>query len=279
MNRRDFLKIGASFVSAGLAATGGLGVLNQAWNPIVRTVRIPVQGLSEALEGFRIVQISDIHLRPYTTPELVQQAVSLANELRPDILTLTGDFLWGNLDAAGELSVILSGLNARLGVFASPGNHDLWLGMDVIRRTLGRAGIEVLVNRGVRLPVGPKAVWLAGLDDGWSGDPNMQSALAKAPSAAPVVLMLHEPDLADWAAQYRRVTLQLSGHSHGGQVRLPLAGAPILPYLGEKYPFGLYRVNGMWLYTNPGLGVTGVPLRYNCPPEVTLLTLEAAERD
>jgi hypothetical protein len=91
-----------------------------------------------------------------------------------------------------------------------------------------------------------------------------------------VILLLHEPDLADKYSRYGRVALQLSGHSHGGQVRLPGIGPVILPHLGRKYDFGLYRVNDMWLYTNRGIGNISVPLRYNCPPEITLFTLEMA---
>ncbi len=116
-------------------------------------------------------------------------------------------------------------------------------------------------------------IYLAGLDDLWSGQADLTAALAQAPANVPTILLVHEPDFADTVAKDGRVSLQLSGHSHGGQVRLPGIGAPILPYLGRKYDQGLYNVNNMWLYTNRGIGLGRIPLRINCPPEITEFTL------
>ena len=123
---------------------------------------------------------------------------------------------------------------------------------------------------------GKDTLYLAGLDDGWSGKADLKQALEKAPDCGPVVLLLHEPDLVDETSQDPRIALQLSGHTHGGQVLV--AGRPPIftPTLGKKYSQGLFRVNDTWLYTNRGLGVISVPLRMNCPPEVTLLTLTRA---
>ena len=115
---------------------------------------------------------------------------------------------------------------------------------------------------------------MAGVDDGWSGQPDLSLALAKMPSEALTILLAHEPDLADRFSMDPRVSIQLSGHSHGGQVRLPLIGAPVLPYLGQKYDQGLYKVNDMWLYTTRGIGLI-TPVRINCPPEITEITLLA----
>ena len=111
------------------------------------------------------------------------------------------------------------------------------------------------------------------MDDGWGGKPDLNAALENAPPDATVILLFHEPDLADDISLDPRVSLQLAGHSHGGQIRLPLVGAPLLPYLSWKYDQGLYKVRDMWLYTNRGIGVTNIPLRYNCTPEITLITL------
>jgi predicted MPP superfamily phosphohydrolase len=114
------------------------------------------------------------------------------------------------------------------------------------------------------------------LDDGWSGNPDLEATLDGAPSDVPVVLLCHEPDLADQYSLDGRVSLQLSGHTHGGQIRLPGVGALILPYLGRKYDLGLYKVNHMLLYTNRGIGVISEPVRYNCPPEITQFILQSA---
>ncbi len=129
------------------------------------------------------------------------------------------------------------------------------------------------MNKGIPISAGKGTLYLAGLDDGWSGQPDLQATMQNHPAEAPTVLLLHEPDLADKYSQDKRIAVQLSGHSHGGQIRFPKVGALILPYLAWKYDYGLYNVNGMWLYTNRGLGVTNEPVRFNCPPEITEITL------
>lgn len=116
-------------------------------------------------------------------------------------------------------------------------------------------------------------IYLAGLDDIWSGRPDLQAALDQAPPNTPIILLAHEPDFADTASLDCRIVLQLSGHSHGGQVRLPGVGAPILPPLGRKYDQGLYKINDMWLYTTRGVGLGRIPIRINCSPEITEITL------
>lgn len=249
---------------------------DEAKNPVVDQVLIPLKDLKPALEGFTIVQLSDIHLRPFTKPDLVKKAVELSNCLRPDLVVLTGDYVWLDQEAAFELAPILAGLNARHGVYSVLGNHDLWLDVRVVKAAFAEAGLPMLVNQGLEVNAGNGSFYLAGLDDGWSGKMDIQSALEKAPAGAPVVLLLHEPDLVDETSLDPRISLQLSGHTHGGQVRL--AGKPLnfALHLGKKYNQGLFRVNETWLYTNRGLGVISVPVRYNCPPEVTLLTLTKA---
>ena len=136
-------------------------------------------------------------------------------------------------------------------------------------------GLPLLENEGIALTVNGEVLYLAGVDDGWGGQPDLSLALVERPSDTLTILLAHEPDLADQFARDSRVSVQLSGHSHGGQIRLPLIGAPVLPHLGKKYDQGLYQVNEMWLYTNRGLGLI-TPVRINCPPEITEITLEAA---
>jgi len=157
------------------------------------------------------------------------------------------------------------------------GNHDLWTDVDVIKDAFDESGVPYLINQGVTISEGNGDLHLAGLDDGWSGEPDLQAAMEGAPEDAPVVLLMHEPDLADDYSLDPRMSLQLSGHAHGGQIRIPsLGGALVLPYLGRKYDYQLYKVNDMWLYSNPGIGVTNEPLRINCPPEITEITLVRA---
>lgn len=258
------------------ARVGQLELNDETQTPVLDRVQIPIKNLKPALEGFTIVQMSDIHLRPFTQPDLVKKAVEMSNLLNPDLVVLTGDYVWREQEAAYELAPILAGLNARHGVYSVLGNHDLWLDVRVIKSAFAEAGLPMLINQGVEVNVGNGSFYLAGLDDGWSGQADLNLALEKAPAGAPVVLLLHEPDLVNETSQDSRIALQLSGHTHGGQVLMPGKPPIFTPHLGKIYDKGLFRVNDTWLYTNRGLGVISVPLRYNCPPEVTHITLTRA---
>ncbi len=278
ISRRQFL-MGGSLAVAGALSTSTLYLVgqDQSQELVVERVTLPIRGLVPSLEGFTIAQLSDFHLYPFTQPSLIREAVALSNAQKPDLVVLTGDYVWHELEAIYELAPILAGLNARHGVYAAMGNHDLWTNVDVIKAAFAEVRLPTLINQGVTISEGGGSLYVAGLDDGWSGEPDLQAALAGSPAEAPVVLLLHEPDLADEYSLYPRISLQLSGHAHGGQIRFPrLGGAMILPYLGRKYDYQLYRVNEMWLYSNPGIGVTNEPLRINCPPEITEITLVRA---
>lgn len=279
MSRREFLKT-VGKVTVGYAALGG-GLIEygrhvEAVNVVIDRVEIPIKNLKPALEGFRIAQLTDIHLYPHTTIDLVHEAVAIANQLKPDLTVLTGDYVTDEAESITELAPVLAGLNARHGIFTSLGNHDLWTDPYLVRTTLEKEGLPVLVNQGLNLNVGGENLYLAGLDDCWSGQPDLTFALANHKEGTPVVLLAHEPDFADIHSLDERVSLQLSGHTHGGQVRIPGIGAIITPTYGKKYDQGLFNVNGMWVYTNRGLGSSPVPFRVNCPPEVTELTLVRA---
>ncbi len=277
LNRREFLKVAGLAVGGGLvAATSYLAISDESQDPVVDQVPIRIKNLHPALEGFTLLQMTDQHLYPLTQPSLIKKSIAIANSLNPDLVVLTGDYVWQDLEAIDELAPILAGLDAKYGVFSTLGNHDYWLDADVITTTLEAAGLPVLVNQGLSIKHGKGSFYLAGLDDGWSGNPDLDATLEGAIHGDPVILLCHEPDLADRYALDGRVSLQLSGHSHGGQIRLPGLGALILPYLGRKYDIGLYKVDEMLLYTNRGLGVISEPVRYNCPPEITQFELRRA---
>lgn len=280
LTRRRFLQLGAATLAGAAAGYGYTSALEPRWVEIEQ-VALPVQGLPPHLAGRRIVQISDIHLSTYTSPARVYDAIEQVNVLAPDWIVLTGDYVGGEAAAAAGLVEALQAADSP--VYAVLGNHDHWTDPAVVSGFLGDAGAELLVNRGVGLESG---LWLAGVDDVWSGRPDLRAALAAVPAGAATILLAHEPDYFDHVVESDApVAVQLSGHSHGGQVRLPTFGpgpdgiysrALQLPRLGRRYPIGLRRVGGRAIYTNRGLGVWPLPYRLNCRPEITLFTLAAA---
>lgn len=265
----------------GIGAGGLLGYgytfhIEPEWLSLER-LHVPITGLPSTFDHFRLICLSDFHLEPYTQLDFIERVVERANQLEPDLVCLLGDYVFERAESIDALAPVLQGLKAKLGVYAILGNHDLWTDAEIVRSGLERQGIPVLSNQHVTLREGGEEIVLAGLDDAWSGEPDLQAALAGEPQDATVILMLHEPDFADEMAQAARIALQLSGHSHGGQVRLPFYGAPFLPTFAHKYDQGIYRVGAMWLYVTRGIGVIGPPGRFNCRPEITEITLVPAE--
>jgi predicted MPP superfamily phosphohydrolase len=237
--------------------------------------------LPPAFHGFRIVQFSDIHLEQFTEEFFLRHVVDTANSLQADLMLVTGDFISrGPLPAsvalatAGRCAQILAGLTCpeRYGVL---GNHDANINPRVIRNHMEANGLPLLVNQHVRIERQGQHIFLGGLDDIAWGQPNVSESVPAAPDA-PVILMCHEPDFADDIATHQRgplVDLILSGHTHGGQVRLPGLPPVGLPLLGRIYVQGHFLVGSSQLYVNRGIGTVGLPFRLNCKPEITVLTL------
>jgi predicted MPP superfamily phosphohydrolase len=274
LTRRRLLKFGFPTLAAGFGAAGAYSALVEPHRLSLERVAARLPKLPAALEGFRIAVLSDFHLHPFTKIDHVQETVRLANGLRPDLSVLLGDYVDATVDAIHELAPELGRLNARCGVFGILGNHDYWKGAKVVIGALEKAGISVLENSGVPLTVEGSTLYLAGLESAWAGRPDISQALATRRGDLPTILLAHEPDYADRAVRDGRIALQLSGHSHGGQVRLPGIGALQLPSWGRRYDHGLYHLGNMQLYTNRGIGLVKLPVRFNCPPEVTEITLQ-----
>ena len=272
LTRRKFLKLGG----LGLMAGAGYGTLVEPNRLSLERVTVRIPRLPTALEGIRIAVLSDFHLHPFTKLPHIQDGIRVANGLRPDMVVLLGDYVDSTVEAIHELAPALASLNARMGLFAILGNHDQWKGAQIVQSTLEKFGIHVLRNSGLSLSHGGSDLFLAGLESASYGFPNMNSAFNRRRQGVPTILLIHEPDFGDTAAADGRVSLQLSGHSHGGQVRLPLIGALELPIWGKKYDHGLYQLGKMALYTNRGIGLVDIPVRFNCPPEVTEITLCSA---
>jgi uncharacterized protein len=276
--RRKFLTLGG-VTAAGLALYAG-EVARHEIDIVNRTIAI--RNLPSPFHGYRIVQVSDIHLDEYTEPYFLERIVHHVNALTPDLVLLTGDFIThGSLTfiagnhALHRCSEILTTLTAPLR-YAILGNHDVSFNAPAVIHALATHGTPVLVNQYVPIERNGGRFWLCGVDDPGSGHPDLNLAIPAKPDG-PVLLMAHAPDYADEVSSHPRgplVDLMLSGHSHGGQVRLPFLGPLILPPMGLKYPEGPYRFKQMQLYVNRGLGTVGLPFRLNCPPEITVITLQ-----
>ena len=278
MDRRAFLKhMGRAAVTAGLGGAVGLAHANRyaPYNYEVTEVTIPIANLPKAFDGFRIAHISDLHAEDLPLSYL-ERALDEVNGLNADLIAMTGDFVSEDAGAMDDLAPLLSELKAQHGVFACLGNHDVWADRDRVLKGLERHGSRVLDNEGERVTIGRSSLYIAGVADAWNDHYDLNAALKDAPEDGPTVLLWHEPDVIEQVSRDGRVDLQLSGHSHAGQIKVPFFGPPVLPFLGRRYPEGRYRVGDTWLYTNRGLGVSGLPIRFNCRPEITVLRLEPA---
>lgn len=278
MTRRDFLKLMGGMAVAGTvaAATGyTYASLIEPGRIAYEQHSVPLPGLHPSLEGFRLVHLSDFHYN-LAQDDLshVQAVVTYSNTLQPDLVVLTGDFVDNDLDGLDVIAETLGELQGRYGCYAVLGNHDHKQGASKVRRALEKGGITVLWNENVTLTGDAAALSLVGIDDWLRGRPQVSSALDGLPRTTTTIALMHEPDVADVLCRYPQIQLQLSGHSHGGQIRLPGIGPLILPSLGHKYHQGLYQIEHLWLYTTRGVGtLSNVPLRFNCPPELTELVL------
>ena len=221
----------------------------------------------------RFVLLTDLHLHPFTSAELIRRTVEINNSLKPDLVLLGGDYVCGFAEAAFELGPILESLDAKHGLFAVLGNQDHFRGALIVVEGLRRASIPVLMNEGVELTIGDASVFLAGLDSVTAGKADPRAAFSARKNGPATLALVHEPDYIDRLHKLVPVDLQLSGHTHGGQVRVPGLGAIVLPMGGQVYVEGLYRVGASQVYTSRGIGMVGLPFRFNCPPEVTEITL------
>jgi uncharacterized protein len=246
----------------------------------ITSVSLVLPRLEARLDGYRIAQISDFHTDSWMTPGRVLGLVNLVNAEEPDLVAITGDFATYSrfrslIRHALGLVAPLHRLHAPDGVVAVLGNHDHKTDARAIRRVLARSGVIELCNTALTLRRDGAALHLCGVDDVREGTVDLDLVLRGLPEEGAAVLLAHEPDFADESAVAGRFDLQLSGHSHGGQVGLPLLRFLFLPKLSRRYPSGLYRVGGMYLYTNRGLGAHP-RLRFNCRPEITLFTLRSS---
>lgn len=258
----------------------GLGGWAFWWEPAsLRTeeARPPVPW--PAARPLRVAVLTDLHVgSPFNGIAKLRRIVAATNAARPDVICLLGDLViqgvvGGRFTAPEAIAAELSALRAPGGVFAVLGNHDGWLDHDRVARALTAAGLRVVEDTALRTATAAGPLWIAGVSDLWTGRHDIRRAVAAIDDdATPALLLTHNPDL--FPAVPSRITLTLAGHTHGGQVRLPLIGAPVVPSeFGRRYAAGHVIEGGRHLFVASGLGTSILPVRFRVPPAVVVLTL------
>src|ERR1044072_4775921 len=252
---------------------------------VVRRVSLAVPGWHAEHKGLKVALLTDLHVgAPHMSLARLRQVVARVNEEAPDLVIITGDFVIGGEKHQGggvggplvepePIADELKLLRAPLGVYAVLGNHDWWYDGERVTRALRGAGLRVLENEAVRIERGGRAFWLAAVGDLWTRTPDIEGTLRQVTSDDPVILFTHNPDIFPNAPA--RVTLTLAGHTHGGQVNLPLAGRLVVPSkFGQRYAMGHVVEGGRQLFVSGGVGTSIIPARFRVPPEVVILQLE-----
>jgi uncharacterized protein len=288
--RRQFLQqLAGVAVTAPLVLSGSGAVIKRGRFDIDH-FDVPVEGISSALSGFTVVQLTDIHVGPFMTGEELAGFVEATNRLKPDLIVLTGDFIAGSPMEVAPCVETLAGLRAHYGIFACIGNHEIYAkAEEILTQGLEGCGIRVLRNHGVSAPVGNTRLALLGIDDLRAGKPDLFGALngIQKKGGEAKILLSHRPEIFPWASR-AGVDLILSGHYHGGQIKLgrhpeSLSVARFLTPYAEGF-FQLPRAvsphesdkRRSTLFVGRGVGISGLPIRINCTPQIAHLTLNKA---
>jgi predicted MPP superfamily phosphohydrolase len=240
----------------------------------IKSLQLHLSRLATEFNGYRIVQISDIHRDEWMTPQRLEHIINLVNAQKPNLVVITGDLVTRNFpQLIPSVGASLSKLHPGDGVLAILGNHDIEGDPEALVKTLVENGIVYLDNNVYTIFRGNAMLNIAGVNDVCLGKDRLDLVLQNLPEKGAAILLAHEPDFADISASVGRFDLQLSGHSHGGQIRLPGFQPPYLPFYAKKYYQGLYQIRKMLLYTNRGLGMTEIHARFAARPEITVITL------
>jgi predicted MPP superfamily phosphohydrolase len=273
--RRAALALAVAGLTAGAALTWWMRYRN-LYRPVLERITLTVPAAHRGLAGLRIGFVTDTHINPYFRRADLQRGVDLIAAERPDLVLLGGDYISETTRYIDEAAPVLGTLarGAPLGGVAVLGNHDLGGHGSAVVAALEAEGIRVLRNEVASIAWNGDALWVVGIDDTLLGQPEPATAFGRIPDGAAALCLWHEPDAADIATRFGPFA-QISGHSHGGQIRLPILGELAVPIGGRRYPIGHYDVDGMQLYVSRGLGTYRPPVRFRCAPEVTLITLVA----
>ena len=243
-------------------------------------INIEIENLGWNFHNYRILNLADIHLGQWISPEYLSNLIDYVNTLNFDITTLTGDYFSYILEGYDQSLVnALSEIETRDGKYGILGNHDHWMGSDIVRGIFSKSDVVDLSNDVRILKKGADELNLAGVDSCTVGEDDLSSVLEKLKKDTPSILLAHEPDFAVKSSKTGCFDLQISGHSHGGQFIIPMVETT--PFRGPnstKYPVGLYKVGDMTQYTSKGLGTNSFRVRINCKPEITIITLKTKNK-
>lgn len=277
INRRTFLKqagkLYVGLITAGILIGTYSFKMERFWYQI-KEIRLKINNLPKAFKGWKIVQFSDIHLGFHYEIEDLKSVVKIINSLNPDIIFFTGDLIQiGNKEPERAIPLLKEFIEIRGGKWGVIGNHD-FITKDQIIYVLESAQFKVLENSHDFIEYNQQRLYIAGIDDVMYGFPNVGKAIEGLTENDCILLLAHEPDIADESSKFP-ISAQFSGHSHGGQVRLPFYGPIIKQRLARNYTNGLYHVgeNNMPLYVNRGIGTTNIAVRFFCRPEITVFHL------
>ena len=246
--------------------------MDEASSLSLERVEIELKRLPKKLDGFKIIHLSDIHHSPFTNLEHIERAVKIANRLKPDMFILTGDYVSHEKKYIAPVAKVLGTLNSEFGTFACLGNHDHWTSPELVVRKFGEVGIKMLVNEGLRFEARGGSFWICGVDDHMVGKADLTAALKGSYPDEMKLLLAHNPIILRQAARYG-VDLTLSGHTHGEQVKVRDPEKRLLPR--RKLSSGLHRRKDSQIYITRGIGTVVLPIRYQCPPEISLLELRS----
>lgn len=245
--------------------------LNEANSLTIEEVKINLKRLPKNLDGFRIVHLSDIHHSPFTDLAHIERTVAVSNLLKPDMFVLTGDYVSHEREYIEPVAEVLGNLKSEFGTFACLGNHDHWTDAELVTDSMRDAGIKVLINEGIRFTAQNSSFWIAGVDDYMVGQTDLRAALRGSFPDEMKMLLAHNPIILRRATR-AGIDLMLSGHTHGGQVKIRDEEKRILPR--RKLRNGLHRRKETQIYITRGIGTVVLPVRYQCPPEISLLELQ-----
>jgi predicted MPP superfamily phosphohydrolase len=249
-----------------------LGAHNEVYDLEVTRHEVSVPDLPSSFEGYRIAFITDTHVASFHRRGFFREVVTQAMRFEPDLILLGGDFVTFERHIPLMAELLLSGLEARDGVYAVLGNHDYWANADGVVAAMTARGVRFIVNRGVELRRGDDVLALVGIDELYRGEPDLDAAFTRADPRRPCIGLSHHPDIID-TLDGRRVDLLVCGHTHGGQIRFPFFGSVVVPSKHEgRYASGFHRRDGVLMYVSRGIGAIP-PLRILCKPEVATFVL------